>query len=196
MGSDTIRIYNVPSFTLNMSFSAEHSSSTTDIFELDFSSDDSKMITCGSDGYVNQRILTNSGTSSNDWKGLIVSGKDVLTCKYSTNNRVGCFCDKQMYLLNTDGTIDQHKAKDVIRDLDFRPGGHKYIYGGCTCDNHLKEYDTNANGITDYFNTKDDIYAVSYAPDSSFLVTGGKAGHVYIYNTINVNTPVQEAYFQ
>lgn len=94
MGSDTIRIYNVPSFTLNMSFSAEHSSSTTDIFELDFSSDDSKMITCGSDGYVNQRILTNSGTSSNDWKGLIVSGKDVLTCKYSTNNRVGCFCDK------------------------------------------------------------------------------------------------------
>lgn len=101
-----------------------------------------------------------------------------------------------MYLLNTNGTIDQHKAKDVIKDLDFRPGGHQYIYGGCTCDNHLKEYDTVGNGITDYFNTKDDIYAVSYAPDSTFLVTGGKTGHVYIYNTKIVNTPVQEAYFQ
>ncbi len=52
------------------------------------------MITCGSDGYVNQRILGNSGTSSNEWKGVVVSGKDVLTCKYSSTNRVGCFCDK------------------------------------------------------------------------------------------------------
>lgn len=148
------------------------------------------MITCGSDGHVNQRILGN-GTSSNDWKGVVVNGKDVLTCKYSSDDRVGCFCDKQMYLLKADGTIDEHQAKDVVRDVDFRPGGHKYLYGGCTCDHHLKEFDTNADKITDYFNTKDIIYAVSYASDSSFLVTGGKAGHVYIYNTSNVNSPQQ-----
>lgn len=71
MGTDTIIIYNVPSFTLNTTFSAEHSSSNTNIFELDFNSDDTNLITCGSDGYVNQRNLVNSTV---DWKGLIVSG--------------------------------------------------------------------------------------------------------------------------
>lgn len=96
-----------------------------------------------------------------------------------------------MYLLNADGTIFNKKAKDIIRDVDFRPGGHQYLYGGCTCDNKLKQYDTAANAINDYFNTQDDIYAVSYAPDGSFVATGGKRGHFNIYNTTNLNTPTK-----
>lgn len=32
MGSDTIKIYNVPTFTLNISFSAEHTTTNDDIF--------------------------------------------------------------------------------------------------------------------------------------------------------------------
>lgn len=58
-----------------------------------------------------------------------------------------------MYLLKTDGTIDKQKSESIIRDVDFRPGGHNYLYGGCTCDSKLKQYDTAADSLTDYFDT-------------------------------------------
>lgn len=103
-GDDTIRMYNVPSFTLHSSFRAEHGNSRT-VFELDFNSDDTKMVTCASDGKVNQRVISTGGY---DFKTTIDASKDVISCKYSSNNRIGLSCtDGEMYLLKSDGTEDE-----------------------------------------------------------------------------------------
>ncbi len=59
------------------------------------------------------------------------------------------------------------------------------MYIGCTCDRKLRSYDLNTNNRVDYFDVQgDDIYAVSFAPDSTFLATGGKAGWFTIINTV------------
>lgn len=77
---DTINIYNVPAFTFRNSFRAEHGNSET-VYELDWNSDDSKMLTCASDGKVNQRVLSDG---SYDFKKSIDTSNNVITCKYSS----------------------------------------------------------------------------------------------------------------
>lgn len=150
---DTIRIYNVPAFTLNASFRAEHGNTET-VFELDFNSDDTKLATCGSDGKVNQRVFS---TGNFDFKTPIDTSKDVISCKYSSNNKIGLSCtDGQMYLLKWDGTIDEKEPKNLVKDVDFRPGSERYLYGGCTCDKVLYEYDTNADNINNFINPNKD----------------------------------------
>lgn len=57
--SDTVRFYNIPSFTLNNSFRVGHTSASTTIWELDFSFDNKSFVTCGSDGYILQTKIVN-----------------------------------------------------------------------------------------------------------------------------------------
>jgi WD40 repeat protein len=75
--TDTIRIYNVPSFTLNNSFRANHQNSSNTIWELDFNPNDTKIVTCASDGYVNQITIS---TQITDWKRVLTNNKDSFTC--------------------------------------------------------------------------------------------------------------------
>lgn len=133
--SDTVRIYNVPEFTLNQSFKAGHSSNSTTIWELDFSFDGRKLVTCGSDGNVIQR---NISTATIDWTRLLTANKNAYSCKFSSTNRVGVTCDDgDFYILKSDGTNNRTAAKNYGLDLDFRAGDDRYYYSGCTCDDKV-----------------------------------------------------------
>lgn len=78
------------------------------------------MATCASDGKVNQRVLSTRGY---DFKSTIDTSKDVISCKYSSNNKIGLSCtDGEMYLLKSDGTVDEKEPKNLVKDVDFRPG--------------------------------------------------------------------------
>lgn len=104
MSTDNIRIYNVPSFTLNMSFSAGHGSSVT-INELDFSYDNTKIVTCGSDGYVNQRTIS-PFSSSLDFRTQVDSSENMITCKYASTGRIGVAgTDDKIHVIRTSGSI-------------------------------------------------------------------------------------------
>lgn len=80
----------MPSFTLYKEFSAQHTSTTDTIFELDFNSDDTRLITCAKDGHINQYNLV---TDINQWKSPLDIGKDVLACKFADNDKIGAYCD-------------------------------------------------------------------------------------------------------
>lgn len=134
--SDTVRIYNVPAFTLNESFRAGHSSSSDTIWELDFSYDDLKLVTCGKDGNVIQRNIT---TGTKDWTRLLTANKNAYSCKYAITNKVGTTCDDgNFYMLKSDGTNrNTAGGKNFGKDLVFRSGIDQYYYSGCTCDNKI-----------------------------------------------------------
>lgn len=130
VGDDTIRVYNVPAFTLNATFRAEHGNTET-VYELDFNSDDTKMVTCGSNGYVNQRVLS---SGSYDFKVAIDTTKNVISCKYASNDKIGLSCDNgRMLILKTSGSMDANQSKNLVKDVDFKQGT-SFLYGGCTCD--------------------------------------------------------------
>ena len=145
MGSDTIRIYNVPSFTLNMSFSAGHASSSTTINELDFSYDNTKIVTCGSDGYVNQRTIS-PFSATTDWRTAIDNTKSIVSCKYASSGKVGISgTDNNMRILRSWGSIQSTQSKNGVKDVDFRAYSDVFLYGACT-DNKLYEMDTTSGG--------------------------------------------------
>lgn len=190
---DTINIYNVPAFTFRNSFRAEHGNSET-VYELDWNSDDSKMLTCASDGKVNQRVLSDG---SYDFKKSIDTSNNVITCKYSSSDRVGMATDTgRMIVLKSDYSIDANQSKNLVKDVDFKSGS-SWLYGGCTCDKSVWQLDTGSSGsFNNYFNpNKDQIWTISFAPDSTFLAAGGKAGHTYIID-ITTGTRTLEAYWQ
>lgn len=59
------------------------------------------------------------------------------------------------------------------------------MYVGCTCDTKLRSFDINTGTRADYFDvSENDIHAVSFAPDSTFIATGGKDGWFAIINTV------------
>ena len=108
--------------------------------------------TCASDGYVNQLFIS----VSVDWESNIDNTKNVLACKYSTNDKVGLYCDDgNMYLLKSDGTNDEDEPKTNIKDVDFRPGSERYLYGVHT-DKKVYQFDTNSDSIGAYFNPNKD----------------------------------------
>jgi hypothetical protein len=43
------------------------------------------MVTCGSDGHVNERTISTSAITPI----LVVSGQDIISCKYNSINRIG-----------------------------------------------------------------------------------------------------------
>lgn len=187
--SDTVRIYNVPAFTLNQSFSAGHSST---IWELDFRFDDKKIVTCGDDGNVIQRNISAGTTEIR----LLTAGKNALSCKYSRSNKIGVTCDDgNFYLLKSDLTNDRVRSKNYGKDLDFRAGTDRYFYSGCTCDSKIYQYDTQ-NNIDPYYTSIDKIWAVSQSPDNSFLAAGGLNGHFYVLDTTSRSSPFLDAYFK
>lgn len=40
--------------------------------------------------------------------------------------------------------------------MDFRPGTDRYLYGGCTCDKKIYEYDTQNNNMNTLIDTTKD----------------------------------------
>ena len=101
-------------------------------------------MTCGTDGYVNQRTISPLN-STLDWRTVIDNTKSVLTCKYSTTGKIGIGCtDGKMYTLRSNGVIDKNQGK-VIKDVDYSPNQDRYLYGACN-DNKVWQMDTNGGG--------------------------------------------------
>lgn len=100
-----------------------------------------------------------------------------------------------MIVLKTDGTTDANQSKNLVKDVDFKQGTN-LLYGGCTCDKALYQLNpTGATGtLSNFINPNvDEIWAVSYSLDTTFIAAGGKNGHTYI---INPSGPTVEAYYQ
>lgn len=102
-GDDTVHVYAVPGFTKNISARARHGN-TEGVNQLDFNSDDSKMITCGDDGYVNERNTNNLQSASMSFQQVLDSSFDAVSCKYSTLDRIGSSGMKgRVYYHNSNG---------------------------------------------------------------------------------------------
>jgi hypothetical protein len=61
-----------------------------------------------------------------------------------------------MHLLKSNGWAWKIKSLNKANDVDFRPGTDRYLYGGCTCDKKIYEYDTQNNNMNTLIDTTKD----------------------------------------
>lgn len=62
----------------------------------------------------------------------------------------------------------------------------------------MQQFDTNGDNLANNYvqSLADDVYAVSYAKDSTYMALGCRNGHFYIINTTNRASPSVEVLFR
>ena len=108
--------------TLNKTLDTSHSK----VYEVDFSYDSTKLLTCGDDKKM--RVWSISGWSQTGFKS---HSKKVYTCKFASDDYVGVGQENGEVVVYRDDFTTQDSSVgyggDDVLDIDFRHGTHKYI---------------------------------------------------------------------
>lgn len=125
------------------------------------------MVTCGEDGFVNERNTNSLGSSATSFKTLLRNTAQAISCKYSELNQIGSSSTEgKLNLHQINGNIQASKSFTYSKDIDFRTKTNRYIYGGCTCSTKIHEYDIVDDTIRDFIDTGfGQIWSVSHSPD-------------------------------
>lgn len=201
-GSDTVTVYSVPGFAVYATFSAFNVSAET-VYEVDFSPDDTKVLACGTNNYVSV-VAFGSGTNvynTGTWKVAVESGtgKPIWSCKFSDDAStiavacVGCTNNVQ-FLSATNGAQTAKAAPNPptgSQNVDWKTGSNTIAYSGTTGDKNL--YQITSNTSAQYFSTGggsgQNVLAVSYAHDSTFIAIGLKSGVTTTFYVLNASSP-------
>jgi WD40 repeat protein len=182
--NDTVFIYNVPGFTLNMSLPAFQVGSEN-VYEVDFSPDDTKLVACGTNSYVSVITFKSATNPSLLYVKRQVqissNGKTVWSCKYSDTSNVigvGIVGGAAAYIFLTSSAltaISSWNNNNNYYDVDFQPNNSTILYGGKGTGGGSTLLIMSGNTAPPNFSPYGygtNILAVSCARDFSYIVVG------------------------